>query len=115
VNLFAYGTLVEKRAMGRITGRTLRAGLEGTIHGYRKWETTLGYPIVLPDAHESCTGVVYYNLTAADWERLDTYEQIHKSPPVYTRKLVTVQAAHGLISAQLYVGNLNYFRARLKI
>lgn len=115
MHLFAYGTLTDKRVIGRITGRTLPEPVPAILHGYRKWETTLGYPIVLPESGASCTGVVYFSLTPADWQRLDAYEQVHKNPPVYFRRLVTVHGAHGSISAQLYVGNLNYFRTRLKI
>lgn len=114
VNLFAYGTLMDKRVITRVTGRTLPAGIPATLFGYRKWETTLGYPIILPETGATCTGLVFYSLTAHDWKRLDEYEAVGGMPPAYFRKLVTVQGAHGSISAQVYVGNLNYFRTRLK-
>lgn len=115
MNLFAYGTLMDKRQITRICGRTLPTPVPATLHGFRKWETTLGYPIVLPEAGYSCTGLVYYSLTTEDWKRLDVYENVGGSPPAYFRKLATVQGAHGSISAYVYIGNLNHFRARLKL
>jgi gamma-glutamylcyclotransferase (GGCT)/AIG2-like uncharacterized protein YtfP len=114
LNLFAYGTLMDRRVISRIIGRLVPDPVPATLHGFRKWETTLGYPVILPDANASCTGVVFYSLTQADWARLDAYENATGNPPAYTRKLVTVQGAHGRISAYVYIGNLNYFRTRLK-
>jgi len=115
VNLFAYGTLMDRRIIARVTGRTLPAGVPSTLYGFRKLETTLGYPIVLPEAGCTCTGLVYYSLTDSDWKKLDQYEQVNTSPPAYYRRLMTVQGAHGSISAYVYVGNLNYFRTRIKL
>lgn len=115
VNLFAYGTLIDRRVIAKVTGRTLPQGVPATLLGYRKWETTLGYPIILPEAGAVCSGLVYYSLTASDWKRLDEYENVNKVPPWYNRKLVTVQGAHGSIAAQVYVGNLNTFRTRIKL
>lgn len=101
--------------MTRVIGRTLRTGVPATLYGYRKWETTLGYPAVLPEAGSSVEGLVYFNLSEADLKRLDLYENVHSTPPAYYRKLTTVQGAHGRISAEVYIGQLNYFRARLKL
>lgn len=114
MNLFAYGTLLDRRVMAKVTGRTLPAGVNATLHGYRKYETTLGYPVILPESGASCQGQVFFGLTHADWEKLDRYENVFDNPPAYTRKLVQVQGTHGTISAFVYVGNLNFFRTRLK-
>jgi gamma-glutamylcyclotransferase (GGCT)/AIG2-like uncharacterized protein YtfP len=114
VNLFAYGTLMDKRIIARVTGRTLPYAVPATLFGFRKWETTLGYPIILPETGSSVEGLVYYSLTDTDWKRLDAYENINDSPPAYFCRFVSVQGAHGRIGAQVYVGNLNYFRTRLK-
>lgn len=114
MNLFAYGTLTDRRAMAKVTGRTLPAGVSATLLGYRRYETTLGYPIILPESGASCTGTVFFGLQPVDWDKLDRYENIFDNPPAYTRRLVQVQGAHGTISAFVYVGNLNFFRTRLK-
>lgn len=114
VNLFAYGTLMDKRIMFRVIGRTPPSPVPATLHGYRKFETTLGYPIILPEAGASTSGLVFFSLTIADWKRLDEYEVVNGSPPAYFRRLVTVQGAHGSISANAYIGNLNHFRTRIK-
>lgn len=114
MNLFAYGTLTDRRVMAKVTGRTLPAGVSATLQGYRRCETTLGYPIILPESGASCQGQVFFGLTQADWERLDRYENLFDNPPAYTRRLVQVHGKHGTISAFVYVGNLNFFRTRLK-
>lgn len=114
MNLFAYGTLMDKRAISRVTGRTLPQAISATLHGYRKYETTLGYPVILPEAGATCTGVVFYSLSPSDWEKLDLYENVRGNPPSYFRRLMTVHGAHGSINAFVYVGNLNFFRTRLK-
>lgn len=114
MNLFTYGSLMDRRAMAKVTGRSLAAGVKATLHGYRLWETSLGYPTILAEAGATCPGVVYFGLTYTDWERLDRYENTGSNPPAYFRRLVTVQGEHGSISAFVYVGNLNFFRARLR-
>lgn len=114
MHLFAYGTLTDRRILTRVLGRTPPTGVNATLYGYKRWETTLGYPIILPESGGICEGMVFYNLNQQDWERLDAYEQATAEPPAYFRRLVTAQGASGRISVQVYVGNLNYFRARLK-
>lgn len=114
MNLFAYGTLLDKRIMFRVIGRSLPTPVPATLPGYRKWETTLGYPVVLPETGASCSGFIFFSLTPHDWKRLDEYEGVNGNPPAYFRRMLTVQGAHGSITAQVYVGNLNYFRTRLK-
>jgi gamma-glutamylcyclotransferase (GGCT)/AIG2-like uncharacterized protein YtfP len=101
--------------MFRVIGRSLPPPVPVALPGYRKWETTLGYPVILPESGATCNGFVFFSLTANDWKRLDEYENVTGNPPSYFRRLVTVQGAHGSISAQVYVGNLNFFRARLKL
>lgn len=115
MNLFAYGTLMDKRIMFRVVGRSISTAVPATLHGYRKWETSLGYPVVLPEAGASTAGMVFFNMTPADWKHLDEYENVTGNPPSYVRKLVSVQGAHGTITAYVYIGNLNFFRTRLKL
>jgi gamma-glutamylcyclotransferase (GGCT)/AIG2-like uncharacterized protein YtfP len=115
VNLFAYGTLLDKRIMFKVIGRSLPTPVPATLLGYRKWETTLGYPVVLPEVGATCSGYVFFSLTPQDWKRLDEYENTTGNPPAYFRKLVGVQGAYGSINANVYIGHLNYFRARLKL
>ncbi|HYG60841.1 MAG TPA: gamma-glutamylcyclotransferase family protein [Symbiobacteriaceae bacterium] len=115
MNLFAYGTLMDRRIMFKVIGRTLPTAVPATLHGFRKYETTLGYPVILPEAGATTSGLVFFSLTTADWKRLDDYEGVYGSPPAYFRRLMTVQGAHGSISCNVYVGNLNHFRTRLKL
>ncbi|HLO01526.1 MAG TPA: gamma-glutamylcyclotransferase family protein [Symbiobacteriaceae bacterium] len=114
MHLFAYGTLMDRRILARVLGRTPPNGVPATLYGYKKWETTLGYPIILPETGAVCQGMVFYNLSQQDWKRLDEYEKATTEPPAYFRRLLSAQGGSGSISVQVYVGNLNYFRARLK-
>jgi len=114
VNLFVYGTLMDQRVMMRVIGRRLPPAAPATLYGYRKWETTFGYPAIFPEPGHSCRGLVYSGLTEEDLQRLDRYEDADGSPPAYIRRLVTVHGAHGRINAYVYVGNMAFFRARLK-
>lgn len=114
MNLFAYGSLMDQRQIMRVLLRSLPNSVPATLHGFKKVETTLGYPIILPDSGATCKGVVYFSLSHADWERLDHYENVHNVPPVYIRKLAAVDGTHGRISAQIYIGNLAFFRTRIK-
>lgn len=113
MNLFTYGSLMDRRTIARVVGRTLPEAIPAVLRGYRKYETTLNYPVILPDSAAECQGLVYYSILAGDWERLDTYENANSTPPAYHRKLVTVEGKHGRISAFVYIGNLNFFRTRL--
>lgn len=114
MNLFAYGSLTERRTFSKVIGRIPPNPVPATLHGYRMYETTIGYPIVLPEAGAAVTGLVYYSLTQADWKRLDEYENLNDQPPAHHRKLVTLEGAHGRINAHVYVGNLHFFRTRIK-
>lgn len=114
MNLFAYGTLMDRRVITRVVGRTLPNAVPATLRGYTKWETTLGYDIILPEPGGEVKGLVYFSLSPADWERLDIYENLHSHPPAYIRRMATAEGTHGNITVQAYVGNLNFFRARIK-
>lgn len=114
MNLFTYGTLTDRRALAKVTGRAHSPGVPAILYGYRRLETTLGYPIILPETGASCQGTVYFGLTYTDWEHLDRYENLGHNPPPYSRRLVQVRGSHGSISAFTYVANLNYFRARIR-
>lgn len=113
MNLFAYGTLMDPRAIAKVIGRTLPNPIPARLQGYRKWETTLGYPVVLPESVSVTEGMLFFSLTESDWKRLDIYENVTKQPPSYFRRLVTVGGTHGNVSAYVYIGNLNFFRTRL--
>jgi hypothetical protein len=105
---------MDQRQMMRVLGRSLPYSVPATLRGFKKLDTTLGFPIILPDSGSYCQGVVYFSLSHTDWERLDRYENVHNTPPVYIRRLASVDGKHGRISAQIYVGNLAFFRTRIK-
>lgn len=113
VNLFAYGTLMDPRIIARVTGRNFPRPTPAVLSGYKKYETTQGYPVIFSEAGQTVSGVVYYSVTDDDWKRLDRFEDTDSNPPHYFRRLVTAIGAHGTIRAYIYVGNQMYFGNRL--
>lgn len=94
MNLFAYGTLMWPEVLESVIGRHLD-GVRATLGGYQR-RRIIGehYPAIIPASGEVVDGILYENLTEADFLHLDLFEGEE-----YDR--VTVQI--GNIEAQAYV------------
>lgn len=86
MNLFAYGTLMNPEVWVRVTGRTFRcaaATLQSyavrRLHGH-------DFPGILPVPGQSARGLVYFDLDADTFARLDAYED-----DFYQRTVLTVE------------------------
>lgn len=112
MNLFAYGTLMDHRTIARVAGRRFPTATPAILHGYRKYNTQFGYPVIFPDENGSVPGVVFGSVTPADWRLLDAYEEADAFPPHYVRRLVTARGQYGTIRAYVYIGNQLYFSSR---
>ncbi len=100
-NLFAYGTLMCHAIFEAVTG--LRLDHQPvTLAGFMCWSVKgEAYPAIVRDPTGLTEGVVYPNLPASVWQRLDHYEG-----EMYTRQTVRVQLADGsLLPASTYVWN----------
>lgn len=98
-NLFAYGTLMCEDIMGAVSGCRL-SGVAGILRSYRR-RPVKGehYPALVPDKEGCVTGVVYLNLPAPVWDRLDRFEG-----RMYIRQHVKVEMNEGiLLPAETYV------------
>lgn len=112
VNLFAYGTLMDHRTMARVTGRRFPTPTPAILHGYVKYDTRFGYPVIFPEPNQSVEGVVYTSLSPDDWKKLDQYEEADAFPPHYVRRLIVARGQYGTIRAYAYIGNHLHFSSR---
>ncbi len=99
MNLFAYGTLIDSEIMRRVAGE-LPARAWGTLAGYeRRALKDKTYPGLMKKGPASVRGIVYSDLSADAWEKLDRFEGDR-----YAREKVTVALDDGSASfAWVYV------------
>ena len=90
LHLFAYGTLMCPDIMEEVAGARV-CGTPGTLHGYRRCGVRGEvYPGLVPDEACRVEGVVYRDLTATAWRRLDRFEGT-----LYERVAVQVALGEG--------------------
>ncbi len=75
--LFAYGTLMFPAVIGEVVGRAPQ-GRPGLVHGYQRLEVAgHSFPGLIADPTASdvaVNGILYHDLSAAEWQRLDHFE-----------------------------------------
>jgi gamma-glutamylcyclotransferase (GGCT)/AIG2-like uncharacterized protein YtfP len=101
MHLFAYGTLIAPEIWRLVAGRD-DAGAAALVRGYliRRVRDD-SYPVMLrsPVEGEIVRGVVYFNVAASIWLRLDEYES-----PIYERIDVAAELVGGdAVKCQAYV------------
>lgn len=98
-NCFAYGTLMSEDIMEEVAGCGL-AHDPGILRGYsRRAVKREVFPALIADAAGRVEGVVYHDLTAPAWERLDRFEG-----DIYVRTHVIIELSNGeIIPAETYV------------
>ena len=74
MNLFVYGTLMDADIMGRVTGSAYQSQ-EATLQEYSR-RTVRGevYPAIIKQSGCCVDGVVYFNISLLDIDRLDKFE-----------------------------------------
>lgn len=73
-DLFAYGSLMCPDIMAAVS-TLAREGHQAVLPGYRRLLVRgEQYPGVIPDPDTSVAGVVYHDITAEGWARLDRFE-----------------------------------------
>ena len=74
--LFVYGTLLFEPVWLHLIGRMPRLE-RGTIHGWsRKAIKGATYPAICKEEGASVEGAVVYELSAAEWRAVDSYEDV---------------------------------------
>jgi gamma-glutamylcyclotransferase (GGCT)/AIG2-like uncharacterized protein YtfP len=85
MHLFAYGTLMDADIMTEVSGDHYRSQ-EATLAGYvRKTVRGEVYPAIASQAGSSVDGVIYFDVSAQAFERLDIFEG-----ELYSRNQVVV-------------------------
>jgi gamma-glutamylcyclotransferase (GGCT)/AIG2-like uncharacterized protein YtfP len=96
--LFIYGSLLDPNHRAEIIGRPV-AAVAASLHGYERGKRR--YWFIRPCGNGTVEGAILTDLTAADIEVLDRYEEV---PRLYTRELVTVTLADGSeLECQVYL------------
>ena len=98
-DLFAYGTLMCAEIMAEVAGKRLPY-TPAVLTGYRRFLVRgEQYPGVVDDPAGTVSGLVYHDIDATGWRRLDRFEG-----EMYQRRPVTVQlAGGGLAQVDCYV------------
>ena len=98
-DLFAYGTLMCAEIMAEVAGKRLPY-TPAVLTGYRRFLVRgEQYPGVVDDPAGTVSGLVYHDIDATGWHRLDRFEG-----EMYQRRPVTVQlAGGGLAQVDCYV------------
>jgi gamma-glutamylcyclotransferase (GGCT)/AIG2-like uncharacterized protein YtfP len=101
--LFTYGTLTLKPIGQSFFGN--RTGIRALLKGYKRVKISfnnhiLFYPALIPCPESQCDGLLFFDLTDSDWEKLDAYEG-----EMYERIFVTVETNNETIKAYTYRWN----------
>lgn len=109
VALFTYGTLMRRRRLEALVGERLAEPSPAVLRGYRKYDTGLGYPVILPDPTGWVSGLVY-RVPAAALPHVDHYEGVDEDPPHYFRREAVAEVDGRPLPVQVYVGNPAVYR-----
>lgn len=109
VRLFTYGTLRRKRRLEALAGQALPDPEPAVLEGFRRYDTGLGYPVILPEAGARVEGLVY-RVPASALPAVDEYEGTGKQPPHYFRRRATALVAGREVEVEVYVGNPEVYR-----
>jgi gamma-glutamylcyclotransferase (GGCT)/AIG2-like uncharacterized protein YtfP len=108
--LFVYGSLTNPAKLREQLGRSCESG-GGQLRGYELMQGKWQY--IIPNKGKTVRGWVLLNLTAADFEKLDKYEEVHpelregKMRRLYIRKLEPVSIGIGRVKlCWVYLPNL---------
>jgi gamma-glutamylcyclotransferase (GGCT)/AIG2-like uncharacterized protein YtfP len=103
-HLFAYGTLMCEDIMQEVSGCLLKHR-RGVLKGYvRQRVKGQVYPGLLQREANRVDGVVYLNVPASAWERLDRFEG-----EMYARRTVSIEMdSGGRLAAETYIVRPEY-------
>lgn len=107
MKLFVYGTLTKTEVMEEVVQKPMGLPQEAVLKGYKKYDTTFGFPVALPDKDSEVKGIIWNNLNEKDFEKLDIYEECHLDPPLYFKQYQTVYVRNKPVKCLVYIGNKN--------
>jgi gamma-glutamylcyclotransferase (GGCT)/AIG2-like uncharacterized protein YtfP len=101
IHLFVYGTLTDPERVAALTGKQFER-VEATLRGFKRVNSPLGYPFILPKAGCAVHGLLLLNVDPASIARFDDYEA---EGDLYRRQGVVVVVAGRQVAAMTYVGH----------
>jgi gamma-glutamylcyclotransferase (GGCT)/AIG2-like uncharacterized protein YtfP len=101
--LFVYGSLRDQDVRARVLGRPHLTMCPATLRGWtRTMVPDFAYPFLVPSAPDArVEGELMLELRAADYARLDDYEDTDSG--LYVRQRATVETEHGPMEVWVYV------------
>lgn len=107
MNLFAYGTLMNKTYLKAVCGKSFESK-EGVIYHYKRYATESGYPYIVPEENSQVEGILYFGIDSESMGKIDKYEA---EGTIYNREKLKVQVKDGQeIESFVYVGNVYNMR-----
>jgi gamma-glutamylcyclotransferase (GGCT)/AIG2-like uncharacterized protein YtfP len=74
MNLFAYGTLMHREILQKVSGEA-PVSQRATLHNFeRRLVRNRIYPAIFPKSGASVDGIVYFDLSSYAFDRLDAFE-----------------------------------------
>lgn len=98
--LFVYGSLNDDYHLQLITGRIFTSE-KAVLHNYRRIHPKSGYPFALAWRGSKIEGRIIYDVTPADFEKIDDYESVGN---LYERIPVKVWCKDSFLDCQTYIG-----------
>lgn len=95
--------------MEEVCGHSYNEPIQGKLYGYKKYDTPLGYPFIIPWPDSKVMGIIWTGLVQKDWEQIDHYEGLFERPPLYFREPVWIKTKNASTQACVYVGNIELF------
>lgn len=100
MQLFVYGTLMDRALVQQLTGRRFRTQA-ARLRGYRKVTPQNGYSYIVADSGETVEGIVLQDVDAVALRAFDAYEEEGR---LYRRTAVVVIVNAQPMQAFAYVG-----------
>ena len=103
MNLFAYGTLMNKNILKVVVGGVF-PNKKAILRGYKLFSPDTGYPYIVAKEDSVVEGIVYSGIDKESFKLIDTYED---EGFYYNRIKVNVETEDGeTVESYVYVGNL---------
>ncbi len=106
MNLFAYGTLMNKTILKAVCGKTFTSQ-EGNIKNFKKFSPRSGYPYIVQKEEHQVEGILYSGIDRDSMTKIDQYES---EGTLYNREKIKVFTKKGIVEAYTYIGNLHNLR-----
>lgn len=106
MNVFVYGTLIEKSCLHELTGKQFTTS-PAILKDFKKFTSHLGYLYIVPDKGSRVEGFLVHDVDPQSIQKLDRYESKGR---LYMREKVVATCGRKKIPCETYVGNQQVLR-----